>query len=552
MSDAQRAEERIIVLAPSASDALVTAALLSKAGLEVVVVRDGTGACRAIEEGAAAVLIAEEALSPATAQALAELLARQEPWSDLPIVLFTGRGARPGSPPTLDALAPLGNVTLLERPLEVITVVSAARAAVRARRRQYAARAALYTAQRRAEEIERMQGEARRTADALREVDRQKTAFLAVLSHELRNPLAPIRNSVTVLEKAPPGSETAHRALEVLRRQTDQLGRLVDDLLDVNRISHGKIEMHLERLDACEVVRRTCADARALFDSREVELTFHAPAGPVWVDADAARLSQIIGNLLSNALKFTPRHGAVRVGIAAQGASCEVSVRDTGQGLGPAELDHVFDPFWQAERTRHGHGGLGLGLALVRELVAKHGGAVRAESAGPGEGATFFVQLPLASAPRSTTGARSASPTSSGLDVLIIEDNEDAATTLADLLVLAGHRATTVATGRAGVSAAETERPDVVICDVGLPDISGHEVIRAIRARADGRRIFAIALTGYAQPEDRDAALAAGFDAHLRKPPALEALEALLVEAARRRGSDTMFGDGPELSADAP
>ncbi|HET9596936.1 MAG TPA: ATP-binding protein [Anaeromyxobacteraceae bacterium] len=374
--------------------------------------------------------------------------------------------------------------------------------------------------------------------EALREADRRKDAFLAVLSHELRNPLAPIRNSIYVIEHAPREIEAGRRALEVLRRQAEQLARLVDDLLDVARITHQKLELQLSRIELGEVVRRAWADARGLFEQRGVALRTASAGEPLWVDADAARLSQIVANLLNNALKFTPPGGQVTVATRRRGPDCEVMVRDTGLGIAAADLERIFSPFVQAGEGPRGGGGLGIGLALVQELVARHGGSVRAESGGPGRGADFVIALPARAGPgaEATPGPAATDGTGGALSVLVVDDNEDAAATLADLLALMGHRVATAGTGRAAIDAVARSRPDVLVCDIGLPDLSGLEVIRTIRAAAAGdAAIFAVALTGFAQPEDRRAALGAGFDAHLPKPPPLEQLEALLREAALRR-----------------
>ena len=371
----------------------------------------------------------------------------------------------------------------------------------------------------------------------LEESDRRKTEFIALLSHELRNPLAPIRNSISLLDGAPAGSPTAARAREILRRQTEHLVRLVDDLLDVSRITHGKIQVQLAPADLRELVRRAHHDARGLFEGREIELLLSEPSEPLWVAADAERFSQMVGNLLHNALKFTPARGRVELSVTRQGATGEVRVKDSGQGIEPADLERIFDPFHQSRRSRERGGGLGLGLALVKGLAERHGGSARAVSAGRGKGAEFAIVLPLVDPPAHRARADAAAPPGdrAPLNILIVEDNEDAAATLADLLAMDGHAVTIAGTGQAGVAAALARPPDALICDVGLPDMSGHDVIRAIRARSDGAHVFATALTGYAQPQDREAALAAGFDAHLPKPPPLEELEALLAEAARRR-----------------
>ncbi|HET8539632.1 MAG TPA: ATP-binding protein [Anaeromyxobacter sp.] len=371
--------------------------------------------------------------------------------------------------------------------------------------------------------------------DRLRDADARKSEFLAVLSHELRNPLAPISNALVLLDRAPPGSSAALHAREVLHRQTRHLTRLVDDLLDLTRVTHGKIDLQLARVDAREIARRACADVRALFEERRVQLRWSAGPEPVWVDADVARLAQVVGNLLSNALKFTSPGGHVTVEVGARDGACEIAVRDDGIGLEGADLERIFEPFVQAGRAGHGgHGGLGIGLALVRELARRHGGSVRATSDGPRRGATFAVSLPRAPGPPAAARVQAAETQASGLSILVVEDNEDAATTLADILALGGHQVRVVGTGRAGVEAALAVPPDVLVCDIGLPDMSGHDVVRALRAAASAGPPYAIALTGYAQPQDREAALAAGFDAHLAKPPPLDELNALLAAAAHR------------------
>ena len=381
---------------------------------------------------------------------------------------------------------------------------------------------------------------ARKVAEgALRVEARRKTEFLAILSHELRTPLASLRNSINLLDRAQPGSDPARRANEILHRQADHLTRLVDDLLDISRITHGKIELRRSRIDAREVVRRVCEDMRDAFEERAVEIYTSEPAHPVWVDADAARLVQMVGNLLNNALKFTQPGGQVQVAVRRRGVACEVSVRDNGIGIDPQDLDSIFDPFVQAERTRHGsRGGMGIGLALVRELALSHGGSVRASSAGHGQGTEIILALPLASDHSAVVDGTAPPEVENppvGLSILVIEDNQDARESLALLLALNGHEVKMAATGREGAEAVSTHRPDVVICDVGLPDLNGFDVIRAIRSTDPSNPVFAIALTGYAQPLDREEAFIAGFDAHLAKPPDFDELNRLLATVARRR-----------------
>lgn len=367
--------------------------------------------------------------------------------------------------------------------------------------------------------------------------DRRKSDFLAVLSHELRNPLAPIRNGLHVLERTAPGSPQYERARTVIRRQLDHVVRLVDDLLDVTRIRLGKIVLERSRLDAREIARRACEDARSVFEDRGVALRVDLPAEAVWLDADPTRLAQIVGNLLHNAAKFTPPGGAVDVVLRRLSGMAELSVRDSGIGIEPADLPRIFEPFAQAEGPTPGvaHGGIGLGLALVRSLAELHGGKVRAKSEGRGQGAELAVSLPLATLPREETQppVDGAPVGAEPIRIVLVEDNVDAGETLSDLLELEGHEVHLVGDGPAALEAVATLHPHILVCDVGLPGMSGYDVVKAVRAKW-GRNLYAVALTGYAQPEDRDRALAAGFDAHLAKPPQIEVLRAHFEQARER------------------
>jgi signal transduction histidine kinase len=360
----------------------------------------------------------------------------------------------------------------------------------------------------------------------LEAADRRKDEFLAMLSHELRNPLAPIRNSVYLLARADAGSERAHRAKEVLRRQTEHLTRLVDDLLDVTRISRGKIELRRSLVDLREVVRKTAEDFASLFETSGIALRLELPSGSVCIDADETRMAQVLGNLLHNAVKFTPQRGTVTVGVVPGDGSTELYVRDDGIGINPDQVERMFEPFAQGDgglaRTK---GGLGLGLALVKGLVELHGGAVRAQSQGVGQGTQIVVTLPLAPPPTGAPAHRRASPSEAlARDVLVIEDNIDAGESLADLLRLEGHHVRVARDARSGMALARELRPEVVVCDIGLPDLDGYEVARALRRDETLRATRLVALSGYAQPEDRRRAFEAGFDAHVAKPPAPDEL----------------------------
>ncbi len=368
----------------------------------------------------------------------------------------------------------------------------------------------------------------KRAEEALRDSDQRKSEFLAVLSHELRNPLTPIRNSIHLLDLAAPGSEQAARAKEVIRRQTEHLARLVNDLLDVTRISRGKIELLRELLDLREVVRRTCDDHRMLFDGQGIALRVETSA-PVCIRADATRIAQIVGNLLQNAAKFTHAGGIVTARVAAADGRAELRVCDDGEGMAPDLLPRVFEPFVQAEGgLARAKGGLGLGLALVKGLVELHGGSVQASSEGSGRGSEFVVSLPLAPAPKHASPGLVTSAPTRAMEILVIDDNVDGAQSIAELLQMLGHRVQVATCGLSGLAKARELKPQVILCDIGLPDMNGFDVARAVRADEALRSTRLVAVTGYARAEDQRRATEAGFDAHLPKPPSLDALLSLL------------------------
>jgi PAS domain S-box-containing protein len=364
-------------------------------------------------------------------------------------------------------------------------------------------------------------------AERLKEEHRRKDEFLGMLSHELRNPLAPIRNSVYVLRHARAGD--AERPLAVIERQTAHLTRLVDDLLDVTRIARGKIQLHRERLELRELVRRTGEDFRSVLEERGVVFRLALPDRRVHADADPTRITQVIGNLLHNAAKFTRPGDDVTLSLEALPGVARIRVVDTGAGIEPSLLPAVFDPFVQADRTlARTEGGLGLGLALVKGIVELHGGAVAAESAGTGKGTAFRVDLPLA--PEQVAAApapRAGTAPAPGHRVLVVDDNHDAADSLAELVRVMGHDVVAAYDPETALARVETEPPDVVLCDLGLPRIDGFEVARRIRAAAPGR-VRLVAVSGYAQPEDVTRALEAGFDAHVAKPADPQRIEELL------------------------
>jgi len=383
------------------------------------------------------------------------------------------------------------------------------------------------------------------TAQALREADRRKDEFLAMLGHELRNPLAPIRNAVQILRQAGHDEALLETARGMIDRQVSHLARLVDDLLDVSRISRGKILLRKERLDLTELVRDTVEDHRRGLEAGGLTVELTLSGGPLWVEGDGTRLAQVLGNLLNNAGKFTDPGGRVAVelsaGLARGGAEgAEITVEDSGIGMDPEMLERLFETFSQADRTLdRSRGGLGLGLALVKGLMDLHGGEVQAGSAGLGRGSRFTLRLPLVEAvavsPREPEEATAPDPETGPRRVLVIEDNVDAAESMQMLLELSGFEVATAMDGLAGLEAARRFRPDVVLCDIGLPGgMDGYAVARELRADDALRPVRLIALTGYGQAEDQRRAYAEGFDLHLTKPVDPALLPDLLAKASER------------------
>jgi PAS domain S-box-containing protein len=392
-------------------------------------------------------------------------------------------------------------------------------------------------------EVNRDITDAKRAEDALREserqlreADRRKDEFLATLSHELRNPLAPIRNSLYVLDHAAPGGDQARHAKEVIERQVNQLTRLVADLLDVSRITRGKVQLQRERLDLRDVVHRTLEDHRSMYGARGLELREEQPGRPVWVDADPTRMAQALTNLLNNAAKFTKEGGSVSVALRQEGKTAVLQVRDDGAGIAPDLLAKIFEPFTQGEQPlARSTGGLGLGLALVKGLVELHGGTAIAHSDGIGKGALITLRLPAEETPATVARPELKLVQPVARRVLVIEDNVDAAESLKEALELQEHEVALAFSGPEGLEKARAFMPDLVLCDIGLPGMDGYEVARAFRSDERLHEIPLVAMTGYALSEDQKKAEEAGFDRHLAKPAGLDTLERMLAELPRRR-----------------
>ncbi|HEY3357399.1 MAG TPA: hybrid sensor histidine kinase/response regulator, partial [Polyangia bacterium] len=355
------------------------------------------------------------------------------------------------------------------------------------------------------------------------------------LGHELRNPLAPIKTASDMLKLLGLGDPRAERARAIIDRQVAHLIHIVDDLLDVARIARGTLVLRHDPADWAEVVRAGTEDRRAEFEARGIALELAVPAAPLWVSGDPTRLTQVLANLLGNALKFTDRGGRVEVRLAGENGVCDLVVRDTGVGMTAQTLARIFEPFEQAQQdSARIAGGVGMGLALAKGLVELHGGAISAASAGPGRGAELRVRLPLTTAP-AVRGAVATTPVVDGAHVLIIEDNRDAAESLRAFLEVTGCRVEVAHDGGAGLAAARAHPPEIILCDIGLPGApDGYGVAAAVRADPALHVSRLIALTGYGQPEDRERARQAGFDAHLTKPAEAEELLALVAHAHAR------------------
>jgi signal transduction histidine kinase len=382
--------------------------------------------------------------------------------------------------------------------------------------------------------------ERRRIEEALRQADRRKDEFLAVLAHELRNPLAPISNSLQAWPFVKDDPAELDRLHQTMSRQVEQLVRLTDDLLDVSRISRDKIALRISRSDLKSILDAAIEGVKPLIDANEQTLRVELPEPPPAIEGDVARLVQVFSNLLNNAAKYTPAQGAISVlavvdGEHADGGRVVISVADTGAGIPPEMLERVFEMFAQVDQTLdRSHGGLGIGLTLVKTLVAMHGGSVEAQSRGAGRGSTFTVVLPLASHAPPPEQAPSATIPLASRRVLVIDDMRPSARTLALMLKGIGQDTREANDGPSGLALAETFAPQVVLCDIAMPGMDGYEVARRLRSRP-GPQPLLVALTGYGQSEDRKRAIDAGFDRHLAKPTSLDELRSLLSEAAPAR-----------------
>ncbi|MDY3558005.1 ATP-binding protein [Gemmata sp. JC673] len=505
-------DERVLFLGPTRKDAAAGTKLIVGAGLRCHTCLSLDELCHEARNGAGAVILPEEAAVGAGADKLRSAVRDQPAWSNLPVLVLTAAGPTPTA--RVKTLLELGDVTLLKRPLEAAEFINAVRAALRDRGRQYQVRDYIAAQTRLTEE--------------LRDADRRKDEFLAMLAHELRNPLAPIRNGLAILQMADGDRTAVRRTRDMMSRQVDHLGRLVDDLLDVSRITRGKVELRLETVDLNTILARAAEAVRPLIDARRHHLTLTRPGRPVTVSADPTRLAQVVGNLLTNAAKYSDEGGRIDL-ILEEDAGAVIRVRDTGLGIPAEMLPRVFDLFTQVGRTLdRADGGLGIGLTLVKSLVEMHGGTVAAASEGAGKGSEFTVRLPKLERDDSDGAGPAVAAAVTPRRILIVDDNPDAGDSLATLLEMTGHRVEVARSGSQGLEVAARLKPEVAVLDLGLPGMNGYELAGRIRAEPFGRATVLVALTGYGQEEDRRRTKEAGFDHHLTKPADLAALAAIL------------------------
>jgi PAS domain S-box-containing protein len=389
----------------------------------------------------------------------------------------------------------------------------------------------------------RLEETLRQRAEDLAEADRRKDEFLAMLAHELRNPLAPVRTALQILWLRCPPDPALRQVRDIMERQVRNLVRLVDDLLDMSRVSRGKMELRKERVDLASVIQLAVETALPLIDNRRHQLTVTTPEEPLWLDADPVRLGQILSNLLNNAAKYTDPGGHIWLTARRAGGETVVSVRDTGIGIAPELRGRIFDLFMQAHHTpERAQGGMGIGLSLVHRLVELHGGTIEVASEGPGRGSEFTVQLPLAASAPAERGPANVAPAPAPAvpaqpkRVLVVDDNRDGAESLAMLLGIWGHEVELAGDGGEALAAVCNRRPDVVLLDIGLPGMDGYQVAQRLRQLPGMGGTVLVALTGCGQDDDRRRAREAGFDAHMVKPVDPDQLERLLVMAKRGNG----------------
>jgi signal transduction histidine kinase/ActR/RegA family two-component response regulator len=506
--------DRVLIVAPIGRDAALMCAQLGAAGIACDACTDVHALCDELTRGAGALILTEEALGHDAAAELMTALGDQPPWSEIPLIVLTGALSFEAKVHSFDGLLQRTNVTLVDRPVRIKSLISAAQSALRSRQRQY---------------------EVRDLMQQLEERVHERDRFLAVLGHELRNPLGAILLGSQMTEAD--GTLGAEHA-RLIERQARHLTRLVNDLLDLSRVAAGKIVLKPQTLDLCEVAAQSVETVRPLAEQQRIDLAVSSVDGRMIVDGDPVRIDQIVTNLLTNAIKYTPEGGHVTLELQQEEGHAIIRVTDDGVGIDPERIDGIFELFAQAENAiGRAQGGMGIGLALVRNLTQLHGGSVRAKSDGVGKGSEFVVSIPLASAQEIDAAGRSEAPSRrpepAMRRIAIVEDNNDVRDLLRLKLHRLGHQVVDAANGIDGLRVVVDERPDLALIDLGLPGIDGFELAQKVRETL-GDRIVLVAVSGFGQPEDKRRALEAGFDEHLTKPADVNDIENLLLRLPPR------------------
>lgn len=489
---------RVLLRAVTAKDAEMASAVLARAGILAETCLTVQEMIVQMRQGAGALLVSEEALTEAHARELVQELSAQPAWSDLPLLVLARQGA--DSRGVVDVMDLPANVTVLERPMRVASLVSVVRSALRARQRQYQLRTLL---------------------EGLRETDQRKTEFLATLAHELRNPMAPLSTALSILQRMSPDPAQAQHYYELMERQVKHMTHLVDDLMEISRVTRAQINLQQESVAIRDAITEAVELSRPLMDAPGHRLMVTCDDPSLVVKGDRVRLVQVFSNLLNNAAKYTIKDGRIEILAHRVGNDVQVVVRDNGVGIPESMLESVFGMFVQVNGTaRAAQGGLGIGLTLVRNLVQLHGGTVSAFSNGNGKGTEVTVTLPLMQdLPLPEAGVEHY-PVAIALhqNILVVDDNRDAADSLAAVLKLMGATTSVAYDGESALETAATARPSIAILDIGMPRMDGYELARRLRENPKHEHLALVALTGWGQASDRERISNAGFDRHLLKP----------------------------------
>lgn len=503
--DASR-HERVLILAPTGRDAALAQRILGDAGLSAhacATLEDLAGEC--CEAGA--LLIAEEAIHNCDTEILRTAIERQATWSDLPVLIFTANASSEARVRSWERLGQRANVTLIDRPIRIKTLLSSVKTALRNRRQQYGVR------------------------DLMEQLEariKERDKFLAILGHELRNPLTAILLSAQAIDANE--RSTIEGQVDTIIRQARQLSRLVNDLLDISRVTANKIRLKRERLDLHSRIRHALDAVEAAFRQNGLTFNFDPADEAIRIDGDPVRLDQILSNLLTNAVKYSRPRGHVDITTSIEDGQAVVRIEDDGLGIAPEMLDRIFELFAQVDQTLdRSHGGMGVGLTLVKNLVELHGGRIEVRSDGIGMGSCFEIRLPLSEGEEEPVETPLHPPASSRSSrIVLIEDNSDIRRLLELKLRGMGHTVLAAGDGESGLELLLREMPDFAFVDIGLPGLNGYEVARAFRERHRDGTVL-VALTGYGLPDDQRKAEAAGFDRHLTKPPEFDELERVLA-----------------------